>query len=148
MTSIGLDISPRANSSGHQQIAAERPAVADIAQIGRQREDEKQSAEHVAPLGDPGHAFDVLRMDGKQRRHQGAGPQLAGHAPQHQKQADRRGGVQQRLVEMMPPGFRPKSWQSSMCESIASGYHSPNGPLVKARQMPAGQPRGDLAGCR
>ena len=32
-----------------------------------------------------------------------------------------------------------------MCESIDSGYHSPNGPLVKAQiDAFAGQPAGDL----
>ena len=54
----------------------------------------------------------------------------------HQKQRDRSGGVQQHIRQMMSPAaFRPNSWQSSMCDSIASGYHSPPGPLVNAQAM-------------
>ena len=92
----------------HEQIAPERPAVTYVAEIGAEREHEKQSAQHVAPLGDPGHLLDVLRMDGKDRGHEGAGPKLVGHAPQNEKQRDRRSGVEQHIGEMMSPGIQSK----------------------------------------
>ena len=79
------------------------PAVADIAEIGREREHEKQSTQHVFPLGDPSHGLDVLRMDGEDRGHESAGPKLAGHLPNNEEQRDRRGGVEQHVGEMMPP---------------------------------------------
>ena len=82
--------------------------MAHIAEIGPQREHEEQSAQHVAPLGEPGHRFDPLRMDGEQRGHEGAGPKLAGHLPPDQKQCDRRGGVQQQIGQMVPPGVQPE----------------------------------------
>ena len=131
MTSIALAISPSVNSAPPANTA---PAIGrgGHTQIGRQRQHEEQPAQHVTPLGDPGHAFDVLRMNGQDRGHQRAGPQLAGHLPQHQKQPDHRGGVQQDVRQMMPQAIQPKSWQSSMCESMASGYHSPIGPALNA----------------
>ena len=36
-------------------------------------------------------------------------------------------------MKWWPAGFKPKNWQSSMCESIASGHQSPTGPLAKAQ---------------
>ncbi len=38
-----------------------------------------------------------------------------------------------RLVRWCPVGFKPNHWQSSMCDSMASGHQSPCGPLVKAQ---------------
>ena len=41
-------------------------------------------------------------MDGKHRGHQGAGPEPAGHLPQHQEEEDRRRSVQQDIGQVMP----------------------------------------------
>ena len=38
------------------------------------------------------------------------------------------------LCRWCPQALRPNSWQSSMCDIIASGYHSPAGPLVSAQR--------------
>ena len=85
-------------------------------------------------------------MDGEDRGDEGAGPKLAGHLPPDEKQRDRRSAAcSSTLVRWCPQAFRPKSWQSSMCDSVASGYHSPNGPSVNAHaDSLAGQPRGDM----
>ena len=130
----------------HEQISRERPAVPHVAQPGREREHEKQSAQHVAPFGYPGHALDVLRMSGEDRGHEAAGPQLAGHPPQHEKQGDRRGGVKQQIGEMMSPGVQSKQLDVEHVRQRGQRIPLAVGPLGKG---PAdglgGQPLGDVA---
>jgi hypothetical protein len=48
----------------------------------------------------------MLRMDGEERGDESAGPKLAGQSPKEHKQGDRRGGVEQHVGEMMPPGLQ------------------------------------------
>ena len=43
-------------------------------------------------------------MDGKEGRHEGAGPEIAGHLPQDQEQQDGAGGVQQDIGQVVPAG--------------------------------------------
>ena len=45
-------------------------------------------------------------MDGEHGRHEGAGPETAGHPPQDQEQQDRRGGVQQDVGQVVSAGVQ------------------------------------------
>ena len=129
----------------HQQIARQRPAVAHIAEIGPQREHEKQSAQHVFPLGHPGHRLDVLRMDGEDRGDEGAGPKLAGHSPQNEKQRDRRGGVEQHIGQMMPPGVQAEELAIEHVRQRGQRIPLAVGPVGEGPpDAVAGQARGDM----
>ena len=46
-------------------------------------------------------------MDGEEDGHEGAGPEIVCHPPQHQEQQDRGGGVQQHIREMVAAGVQP-----------------------------------------
>ena len=96
---------PQGKKRRHPKITEQRKGPPHIADVGPEREHEKQPAEHVLPLGHPGHRFGPQGMDGKHGRHEGAGPQPAGHPPQHQKQEDRRRGVQHHVGQMVSPGL-------------------------------------------
>ena len=62
--------------------------MANVTQIGRQGQHEEQAAEQVFSFGDPGHRFHPQRMDGEHGRHEGAGPEAAGHLPQNQEERE------------------------------------------------------------
>ena len=92
--------------SGDRQIARQRGPLG-VAAHRPEREHEKQPAQHVPSLGHPGHRFDMQRMNGKDRRHPGAGPKIAGHPQQDQEQQHRRRRVQQHVGQIVPAGFSP-----------------------------------------
>ena len=85
MTSIGLDIRPSAKQSDDGQVARQRRTLG-VQRVRSEGQHEKQPAQHVPSLGQPGHRFDVQRMNGKDRRHPGTGPKIAGHPQQDQEQ--------------------------------------------------------------
>ena len=55
----------------------------DIAQVGQHGEQPENGAQDVLPLHDPGDRLDVKRMDGEQRRDEGAPQQAPRHRGQH-----------------------------------------------------------------
>ena len=57
---------PQRKRPGHQRVAGPAPPVADVIEIRPQRQDKQQPAQNISSLGNPDHAFDMLRMDGKQ----------------------------------------------------------------------------------
>ncbi len=70
----------------HQQVTEQRKTPPRISHIGSQRQHEEKSAEHVLPLADPGHRFDVQRMHREDGCREGGGPHACRHFHQHQKQ--------------------------------------------------------------
>ena len=79
---------PQGQGGGHRQVAKHARA-AGVPGVGPNRQQAEQPAEHVLPLGDPGHRFDVQRMHREDGRHQGAPPHAGRHCPQHQEQHQR-----------------------------------------------------------
>ncbi len=128
----------QAEHQRHEQIPPDARTSLGIAPVGCQGEHEEQSAEHVSPFGDPGHVLDVLRMNGKDRGHGRTGPELAGHAAQHEKQPDRRGGMQQQVGQVVAPGGRAIKLP---IEHVRK--HRGRIPLA---ERPAGQRPGDAVG--
>ena len=80
--------------------------MADVTDVGQQRQHEEQAAEDVLPLGHPGHRFRPQRMDGEDGRHEGAGPEIAGHPPEGEEEQNRGGGVQQQIGGVVSAGVR------------------------------------------
>ena len=64
-----------------------------IARIRAEGKHEEQPAQNVLSFGHPGHRFGPQRMDGEDDGHEGTGPEIPGHLPQHEEEEDRRGGV-------------------------------------------------------
>ena len=108
--------------------------MAHVAEIGPEREHEKQPAEHVAPLGHPGHRLDVLRMNGKDRGNEALGQSSSVIRHSTRNKAIDAAAWSSTLVRWCPQECSPKSWQSSMCDKGSNGYHSPAGPSVKAQR--------------
>ena len=48
-----------------------------IIDVGPHAQEEEQAAQHVLPLRHPGHRFHAQRVQGEDRRRQGAGPNVA-----------------------------------------------------------------------
>ena len=72
--------------------------------IGGQEQEKQQPAQQVFTFSHPGHRFGPQRVDGEDRGHEGAHPQLPRQLPQDQQQQACRGGVQGDVGEMMPAG--------------------------------------------
>ena len=77
--------------------------------IRQKREHEEERAEHVLALGNPGHGFDVQRMQRKQRGHQGAAPDAPVRRWSSEKQQRRVRRVQQQAGQVVPPGSGRKA---------------------------------------
>ena len=80
--------------------------AAGVLDVSPQCQHEEQPAEQAFPLGEPGDRFDVQRMNGEDRGHEGAWPKPAGHAPENKEEKDRRSAVQQDVGEMVAVGLQ------------------------------------------
>ena len=89
--------------SDHQVTADRRPA--DVPRVRGERQHEEQPAQHVLPFRHPGDRLHVQRMDRKQRRHKGAGPEFSRHLEQEEEQQDGRGGVQRNAGQVVSAGM-------------------------------------------
>ena len=98
---------PQRKQEYYRHITVEGKRMAHIAHIRPECQHEKQATEHILAFRHPRHRFNPQRMDRKHRRHKRAAPQKPSHPPQHQKQEDHRGGVQQDVRQMMPAGIQP-----------------------------------------
>ena len=94
---------PQGQGGGHRQVANHARA-AGVPGVGPNRQQAKQPAEHVLPLGDPGHRFDVQRMHREYGGHQCARPHAGRHCPQHQEQQQGIGRVQGDIDQVHPRG--------------------------------------------
>ena len=65
----------------HSQVTCGGARLADIADIGREREHAEHAAEDILALRNPCDGFDAQRMDGKDRSHEGTAPQGGSHPP-------------------------------------------------------------------
>ena len=59
-----------------------RGATHCIAAVRPQRQQPEEGAQHILPLGNPGHGVHLQRMPGKQRRHDSAAPASPRHSQQ------------------------------------------------------------------
>src|SRR5882724_2123936 len=76
-------------------------ATAHITDVGRDRQNEKETAQYVLPLRHPRHRFDVQRMDRENRGHESAPPERARHLPEDKKEQRRGQGMNEDVGEMM-----------------------------------------------
>ena len=137
MTSIGLHISPNRQRNANEQVAGQRLALADIAEIGRQSENEEQSGENIFAFGDPGHRFNTERMNGKDGRHDGAGPAAPRRLQQRQKEQHGNRRVDRGAGQMVPSG--PELVELAIEHVRNPGQRMPVAGIapVKARRIPA-----------
>ena len=77
------------------------PGPIHVRRISRKREQEEERAQHILPLGDPGHGLDVQRVERKQRRDDSAAPQGAGHIPEQDVQQEGIRDMEEQVRQVM-----------------------------------------------
>ena len=82
--------------------------AADPDNVGGDREKEKEGAQNILALGDPGHRFHVKRVNAEERRDERASPERAGHAPEQAEQKDRIEHVQEHVDAMRRARIHPE----------------------------------------
>ncbi len=95
------------NESQERERVALPARAFGIESIGQQGEEAEERAQDILPFGHPGHRLHMKRVPGKQRCHQGAGPERAGHPAQERKQHQRVRQVQEYVGQVMPSGGQP-----------------------------------------
>ena len=74
-----------------------------IADIGAEREQEEERAEHILALRNPGDRLDMQGMQREQRRHHEAAPEGTRHPPQQQEQQQRIGDMKPHTYQVLCP---------------------------------------------
>ena len=92
---------------GHAQITKDRRA-ADVAQVGIERDHQRERGQDVFALGHPRHRFDAHRMNREHRGHECAAAGGAGRPVQEQKQQRGRDRVERERHQMMTAGPHAK----------------------------------------
>jgi len=81
-------------------------------------------------------------MECEQCRHEAASPQRTSYSAEEEKEHNAVCDVDQQVGKMVPPGFKPNSWQSSIVESQVMGcrfaqYVEVKAHLIEAQVIPA-----------
>ena len=83
-----------------------------VGRVGPQGQEEEQAAEHVFPLGDPGHRLGPQGMQPEEDGHQQARPQGGSHPPQGHEEHEHVDGVDEDAREVVAPGMLLKAFRA------------------------------------